>query len=47
MLYEVITIIPIDLPPLRERKGDLMLLAGNFLKRFTEESCKDIRGFFV
>ena len=44
-LFFRLNIIPIDLPPLRERKGDLMLLAGSFLKRFAEESCKDIRGF--
>lgn len=44
-LFFRLNIIPIELPPLRERKGDLMLLAGNFLKRFAEETCKDIRGF--
>lgn len=40
-----LNIIPIDLPPLRERKGDLMLLASQFLKRFAEENGKEIRGF--
>ena len=40
-----LNIIPIDLPALRERKGDLMLLASQFLKRFAEENAKEIRGF--
>ena len=44
-LYFRLNIIPIDLPPLRERKGDLMLLASLFLKRFAEENGKEIRGF--
>ena len=44
-LFFRLNIIPIDLPPLRERKGDLMPLAGNFLKRFAAENAKDIRGF--
>ena len=44
-LYFRLNIIPIDLPPLRDRKGDLMLLASLFLKRFAEENGKEIRGF--
>jgi len=44
-LFFRLNIIPIDLPPLRERKGDLLLLAGHFLRRFAEENGKEIRGF--
>ena len=44
-LFFRLNIIPIDLPPLRDRKGDLMLLAGNFLKRFAEDNLKEVRGF--
>jgi DNA-binding NtrC family response regulator len=44
-LFFRLNIIPIKLPPLRERKGDLMLLASQFLKRFADETCKKIRGF--
>ncbi len=44
-LFFRLNIIPIDLPPLRERKGDLMLLASQFLRRFAEENGKEIRGF--
>ncbi|MGK2944330.1 MAG: sigma-54-dependent transcriptional regulator [Desulfuromonadales bacterium] len=44
-LFFRLNIIPIELPPLRERNGDLMLLASQFLKRFAEENGKEIRGF--
>jgi len=44
-LFFRLNIIPIELPPLRERKGDLMLLASKFLRQFAEENGKEIRGF--
>ncbi|MDT8440483.1 MAG: sigma-54 dependent transcriptional regulator [Desulfuromonadales bacterium] len=44
-LFFRLNIIPIELPPLRERKGDLMLLAGHFLRSFADENDKEIRGF--
>lgn len=43
-LYFRLNIIPIELPPLRERKGDLPLLISHFLKKFTAEIGKEIRG---
>ena len=43
-LFFRLNIIPVDLPPLRERKGDLPLLIAHFLKGFGEEMGKDIRG---
>lgn len=43
-LYFRLNIIPIDLPPLRERKGDLPILVRYFLQKFSKEICKDIRG---
>jgi DNA-binding NtrC family response regulator len=43
-LYFRLNIIPIELPPLRERKGDLPLLISHFLKKFTTEMGKEIRG---
>jgi DNA-binding NtrC family response regulator len=44
-LFFRLNIIPIELPALRERKGDLMLLAGHFLKVFADENGKEVRGF--
>ncbi|WP_305043089.1 sigma-54-dependent transcriptional regulator [Geoalkalibacter sp.] len=43
-LFFRLNIIPVDLPPLRERKGDLRLLIAHFLKLFGEEMGKDVRG---
>jgi Nif-specific regulatory protein len=37
-LYYRISVVPIILPPLRERSGDIPLLAREFLKRFNEEN---------
>ncbi len=42
-LFYRISVVPIHLPPLRERIGDVPLLAQHFLKRFTEENGKAIR----
>ncbi len=43
-LFFRLNIIPIHLPPLREREGDLPLMAGHFLKVFAEELGKEFRG---
>ncbi|MBR9910457.1 MAG: sigma-54-dependent Fis family transcriptional regulator [Gammaproteobacteria bacterium] len=40
-LYYRINVIQIDIPPLRERKQDIDLLASHFLKQFAEESGLD------
>ncbi|HEY4708312.1 MAG TPA: PEP-CTERM-box response regulator transcription factor [Thermodesulfobacteriota bacterium] len=44
-LYYRIGVITIDLPPLRERGGDIMLLSNLFLSRFSELVGKKLRGF--
>jgi DNA-binding NtrC family response regulator len=43
-LYFRLNIIPIELPPLRERSGDIQLLISHFLKKYTEDIGKEIRG---
>ncbi|MBT0663354.1 sigma-54 dependent transcriptional regulator [Geobacter pelophilus] len=43
-LFFRLNIIPIDLPPLRERKGDITLLISQFVKQFAGELGKEIRG---
>jgi DNA-binding NtrC family response regulator len=44
-LYHRLAVIPVYLPPLREREGDVRLLAEEFLQRFAREQGKDITGF--
>ena len=43
-LYYRIHVIRIQLPPLRERKDDIPLLAKHFLKKYSAEMEKDIQG---
>ncbi|MGA2602882.1 MAG: sigma-54 dependent transcriptional regulator [Verrucomicrobiia bacterium] len=44
-LYHRLNVVQIDLPPLRDRTEDIPLLAMEFLRRFSRQNGKDLRGF--
>lgn len=44
-LYYRLGVIFISIPPLRERSGDVLLMAKVFMERYAEENKKKIKGF--
>jgi len=44
-LYYRLNVIPVNLPPLRERGNDILLLADFFLHRLNAEMKKSVKGF--
>ncbi|MFH1102582.1 MAG: sigma 54-interacting transcriptional regulator [Pseudomonadota bacterium] len=44
-LYYRLNVFPIYLPPLREHKTDILLLADHFLEKYARENQKEIRRF--
>ncbi len=44
-LFYRLSVIPIRIPPLRDRSSDIMIIAEYFLERYTEKLSKNIIGF--
>jgi DNA-binding NtrC family response regulator len=44
-LYYRLAVVEVFLPPLRDRAGDIKLLANEFLTRFAQQNGKKIKGF--
>jgi two-component system repressor protein LuxO len=44
-LFYRLHVLPLHLPPLRERAGDIVQLASSFLARYAEEEGRGFRGF--
>ena len=44
-LYYRLNVVQIEMPPLRLRGGDILVLANHFLKKFAQENHKRVEGF--
>ena len=44
-LFYRLAVVTVEVPPLRERGDDVVLLANSFLRRYVEEGAKRIKGF--
>jgi two-component system response regulator HydG len=43
-LFFRLSVVPLEIPPLRERPEDIPILAGHFLEKYSIKNRKDIRG---
>jgi two-component system response regulator HydG len=44
-LFFRLNVVPIDIPPLRERREDVPILASHFVQHFNRELTRSVRGF--
>ncbi len=44
-LYYRLNVVTLNIPPLRERKEDILIIAEFFLRKFSQEIRKDLKGF--
>jgi two-component system, NtrC family, response regulator HydG len=44
-LYYRLRVVHLEMPPLRVRDGDILLLANHFLRKYADENGKEIRAF--
>jgi len=44
-LFYRLNVVTMHVPPLRERASDVTLLAAHFLRKYSQENGKDVRGF--
>jgi DNA-binding NtrC family response regulator len=44
-LFYRLNVVTIEVPPLRERASDVTLLAAHFLRKYSHDNGKDVRGF--
>lgn len=44
-LFYRLNVMPLNVPPLRERRDDIPLLADHFLKKYAEKNRKSVKGF--
>jgi DNA-binding NtrC family response regulator len=44
-LYYRLNVVPIEVPPLRARPSDILVLAAHFLKKYGSQNDKELKGF--